>query len=125
MSFDPPGQWPPNVTLHPKALSGAADAQRRAFDELTAQIHDARARELRDYSPAPPSSEELVCKLMALPAANGMQLGTKLKLFALELAKEADFGQNPDLRLMPFFAAIQRDCILLLNAQLPDDSAFG
>ena len=121
MNIDPPGDWPPNVTPLSSVRPFTAEAQRRAFDELTAQIHDARSRELREDSPSGPSSEELMCKLMAMPAANGEQLGAKLKFFALELSKEADFGQNPDLRLIPFFAAIQRDCILLLRAQLPED----
>lgn len=124
MSFDPPGHWPTNVTPLPNARSAAEQAQRRHFDELTAQIHDARARELRDDCPEPPSSETLTVKLMAIHAADGVQLGAKLKLFAIELAKEAEFGQNPDFRLIPFFASIQRDCIRLLNAHLPDENAL-
>lgn len=123
MSFDPPGQWPPNVTPLPHARAAATQAQQRQFDELSAQIHEARARELRDECPAAPSSEALMLKLMVMDAADGFQLGAKLKFFAMELAKEAEFGQNPDFRLIPFFASIQRDCIRLLNAQLPDGDA--
>jgi hypothetical protein len=69
------------------------------------------------------SSEELLSRLMAMPATDGDQLGVKLRLFSVELAKEAEFGQNPDFRLIPFFAAIQRDCIRLLNARLPDEAS--
>lgn len=125
MSFDPPAEWPSNVTPLPNKRFANPEAQRRAFDELTAQIHDARARELREDNPAGPSSEDLMSKLMAMPATDGHQLGAKLKFFALELSKEADFGQNPDFRLIPFFAAIQRDCILLLRAELSDGDGGG
>ena len=57
---------------------------------------------------------------MAMPAIDGIQLSVKMMFFSLELAKEAEFGQNPDLRLIPYFASIQRDCAVLLKAQLPE-----
>lgn len=112
--------WPDNVTLHPAARTVSLEAQRKAFDELTAQFHDARSRELRENLPSPPYSETLATRLMAMPAADADQLSVKLRFFALELAKEAEFGQNPDLRLIPYFASIQRDCIVLLRTQMPD-----
>jgi len=90
--------------------------QRRAFDSLTADVHAARAKELKGGEQTGSSSEELLHQLMTTPALDGDQLGVKLRLFAVELAKEAEFGQNPDFRLIPFFADIQRDCIRLLHA---------
>ncbi len=110
------GVWPDNVSQFRAANESVSDAQRRTFDMITAEIMAARARELRENNPAPPSSEELLCRLMAMPAANGDQLGVKLRFFAIELSKEAEYGQNPDFRLMGYFASIQRDCIILLNA---------
>lgn len=112
--------FPPNVTPHPAARRSMTEFRRKAFEELAAQIHDARARELRENSPRPPTSEDLIAQLMAMPAIDGIQLSVKMMFFSLELAKEAEFGQNPDLRLIPYFASIQRDCAVLLKAQLPE-----
>ena len=120
MSYNPPDPWPSNVTPLPNVLLASDEAQRDAFDALVAAIHAARARELVDNYANEESSEKLLQRLMAMPATNGDQLGVKLRLFSVEVAKEAEFGQNPDFRLIPFFAAIQRDCIRLLNARLPD-----
>lgn len=125
MDFSKPGSWPDNVKPLPNATLAAHRQQQKAFDELAASIHDARGRELRENFPAPPSSDDLVCKLMMMPAANSDQLSLKLRFFALELSKEADFGQNPDLRLIPMFASIQRDCVLLLKTQLPEGEEVG
>ena len=121
MTSQPPGDWPPNVTLHPHAEKSLAEAQRRQFEALTAEMFAARAREMRDEAPAPPRSEDLVAQLLHTPAADGDQLGHKLRLFAIELSKEAEFGQNPDFRLIPFFASIQSDCLRLLQAQKAND----
>ena len=43
MGFDPT-DWTTNVIFHPAAQPASAQAQRKAFDELSAQIHEARAR---------------------------------------------------------------------------------
>lgn len=123
MPYDPPGEWPHNVTPLPQVRLSSTEAQRNAFDTLVSAIHAARARELVDKYAHEKSSEELLHRLMAMPATDGDQLGAKLRLFAVELAKEAEFGQNPDFRLIPFFAAIQRDCIRLLYARLPDEAS--
>lgn len=120
MGFDS-NDWTPNVVLHPAAQPASAQAQRKAFDALFAQIHEARARELRENFPSPPSSESLVTRLMAMPALDADQLSVKLRLFALELSKEAEFGQNPDLRLIPYFASIQRDCAVILRTQTAEE----
>jgi hypothetical protein len=42
---------------------------------------------------------------MAMPATDGDQLGVKLRLFSVELAKEAEFGQNPDFLVDPIFCS--------------------
>jgi hypothetical protein len=123
MPYDSLGHWPPNVTPLPQAKLRSAEAQRDAFDALVASIHTARAHELVDKQSREASSEALLSRLMAMPATDGDQLGVKLRLFSVELAKEAEFGQNPDFRLIPFFAAIQRDCIRLLHARLPDEAS--
>jgi hypothetical protein len=116
MTTIPPGNWPPNVTLHPNAQLSLTELQRQQFDRLAGEIFAARAREMReDYHPSIPNSDHLVGQLMAIPAANSDQLGHKLRLFSVELAKEAEFGQNPDFRLIPFFASIQSDCIRLFK----------
>ena len=113
--------WPTNVTpLHPHIDPLAAKAQCRAFDQATAEVHAARAREMIGAEPTGASSEQLLARLMAMPALNGDQLGIKLRLFSVELAKEAEYGQNPDFRLIPFFSAIQRDCIRILHATCDD-----
>lgn len=122
MGFDS-GDWTSNVFVHPAAQHASRQGQSKAFEDLAAQIHEARARELRENCPNPPSSESLVMKLMAMPALDADQLSVKLRFFALELSKEAEFGQNPDLRLIPFFASIQRDCIVLLHTQPADEDA--
>lgn len=126
--FEPPEKealenrdgWPDNVTPLPSAKKLIEEAQKREFDDLVAEILAARVRELRENAPSRPTSEELTERLMLMRAVSGDQLGAKLRLFAIELSKEAEFGQSPDLRLIPFFAAIQRDCLVLLNAKLPD-----
>lgn len=47
-----------------------------------------------------------VAQILQMPAIDGDQLGHKLRLFSVQLSKEAEFGQNPDFRLIPFFASI-------------------
>ena len=121
MTFIPPGDWPPNVTPHPHAQQSFVEAQRRQFDKITPEMFAARAREMCEDHPAAPRSEDLVAQILQMPALDGDQLGHKLRLFAIELSKEVEFGQNPDFRLIPFFAAIQSDCIRLLKAIGPAD----
>ncbi len=125
MPFDPPMDWPANVSAHPSARSKLRDQHRKAFEELAAQIHEARVRELRETFPSRPTSEELIAKLMTMRAIDSHQLSVKLMFFSLELAKEAEFGQNPDLRLIPYFASIQRDCAMLLKTQPMEVDALG
>lgn len=125
MKFKDPNDWLDNVRFLPSATATTAALQRKAFDALTAEVHAARARELTENLPSPPTSEDLLCRLMATPAANADQLSIKLRLFAVELAKEAEFGQNPDFRLMGYFASIHRDCVALLKTQPPESDEAG